>query len=149
GLDTEADREVLQALREPVMHLLRNAVGHGLETPAERRQAGKPSAGQVTLSVEASAGLLTLRVADDGRGIDMGRVADEARRRGCLEASEPAQDHEQLRQLIFEPGFSTAAAVSELAGRGMGLSVVQETVRRLHGDVEARSQQGVGTEIVV
>ena len=150
GLDTEADREVLQALREPVMHLLRNAVGHGLEKPAEREQAGKASAGQVTLSVEAAGGLLTLRVSDDGRGIDMGRVAEEARLRGKVEESDsaPPQD-ERLRQLIFEPGFSTATTVSEIAGRGMGLSVVKETVRRLHGDVEAHSKQGAGTEIVI
>jgi two-component system chemotaxis sensor kinase CheA len=149
GLDTEADREVFQALREPVLHLLRNAVGHGLETPAEREQAGKPASGQVTLAVEAAAGLLTLRVHDDGRGIDLARVAEEARRRGKIEESETSRSDEQLRQLLFEPGFSTAAAVSEIAGRGMGLSVVQETVRRLHGDVEAHSTQGSGTEVVV
>jgi len=150
GLATEADREVLQALREPVMHLLRNAVGHGLETPDEREQAGKPDSGQVTLAVEAAAGLLTLRVHDDGRGIDLGKVADEARRRGKIEDSDGAsRSEDELRRFIFEPGFSTAATVSEIAGRGMGLSVVRETVRRLHGDVEAHSTQGFGTEVVV
>lgn len=150
GLETEADREVFQALREPVIHLLRNAVGHGLETPGEREHAGKAACGQVTLAVEASAGLLTLRVQDDGRGIDLGKVADEARRRGKADDTEAgARSEEQLRQLLFEPGFSTATTVSEIAGRGMGLSVVQQTVRRLHGDVETHSAQGSGTEVVV
>ena len=150
GLETEADREVLQALREPVMHLLRNAVGHGLETPAEREQAGKPGVGLITLSVEATAGMLTLRVSDDGRGIDLIKIADEARRRGRIEEGElAARSEDQLQRFIFEPGFSTASAVSEIAGRGMGLSVVQETVRRLHGDVEAHSKPGSGTEVVI
>jgi two-component system chemotaxis sensor kinase CheA len=150
GLDTEADREVLQSLRDPVMHLLRNAVSHGIESPLERQEAGKPPAGQVTLSLEAAAGRLTVRVSDDGRGIDFGRVAGEARRRGLLSEQAPAAEQDEiLRQIIFAPGFSTAAAVSEIAGRGMGLSVVDQSVRRLQGEIETLSEPGGGTAVVI
>lgn len=150
GLEAEADREVLQALRDPVMHLLRNAVSHGIESPAEREKAGKPGVGQVNLSFEAAAGRLSLKVSDDGRGIDFAGVAGEARRRGLLtEGAEEAPREETLRQFLFAPGFSTAATVSEIAGRGMGLSAVEKSVRRLQGEIETLSDPGAGATIVI
>jgi two-component system chemotaxis sensor kinase CheA len=147
GLDAEADRDVLQALRDPVMHLLRNAVSHGIEPPSERIDAGKSETGQVTLSLEATAGRLTVRVSDDGRGVDLDRVEGEARRRGLL--AEGPDREARLRGLIFAPGFSTATAVSEIAGRGMGLSVVEQSVRRLQGEIETASDPGRGTTMTI
>jgi two-component system chemotaxis sensor kinase CheA len=150
GLDTEADLKVLQALRDPVLHLLRNAVSHGIESPPEREKMGKGRVGQITLALEASAGRLILRVSDDGRGIDFTRVAVEARRRGLLpEQSGSERQEETLRRILFAPGFSTAPTVTEISGRGMGLSIVERSVRRLHGEVEASSESGQGMTVVI
>ncbi|QEL16620.1 hybrid sensor histidine kinase/response regulator [Limnoglobus roseus] len=150
GLDLQADREVLQALKDPLMHMLANAVTHGLERPAERAAAGKPATGRVALRLEAAGNRLRVWVEDDGRGIDPRAVGETAVRRGLLTAAEVAgRSADELARLIFEPGFSTAAAVTGTAGRGMGLSVVHEAVARLQGDVEVLPADGPGTRIVL
>ncbi|UPG73411.1 response regulator [Roseomonas gilardii subsp. gilardii] len=152
GLDTEADRRVLQALKDPVLHLLRNAVGHGGEPPERRRALGKPERGEVGLRIELGGGRLRLRVFDDGAGPDLERIEAQAVRQGLLptrstEAPPPAED--RLLALVFEPGFSTAETVGRLSGRGIGLSVVAEAARALHGHALMRRRHPWGTEVVI
>ncbi len=150
GLDVEADRMVLQALKDPLMHLLRNAVCHGIEPPAERSRAGKEPAGAVTLRLETRGNLLRAAVDDDGRGIDIEAVSRVAVSRRLLAEDEAAsRSPDELARLILRPGFSTLASVTDLAGRGMGLSVVDEQVRRLHGSLELEFRGRAGTCIAL
>lgn len=149
GLDIQADRQVLQALKDPVMHLLRNAVSHGAESPAERAAKGKPEATEVVLELASRGGRLTVSVRDDGRGPDLVRIEQVAIERGLLQPrreKDPAPMMDQLLSLVFAPGFSTAGAVDRLSGRGMGLSVVAEAIHKLHGSVLLRPRFPWGTE---
>ena len=151
GLSTQADRLLLQSLRDPVTHLLRNAVAHGLETPTARRAAGRPETGEVGLTVKSRAGRLEISVYDDGRGPDLARIEAVAVRRGLLKArseSDPPPSTDQLLALVFEPGFSTAGSVDRISGRGMGLSVVAEAARRAGGGAFMR-RRAFGTEVVI
>jgi two-component system chemotaxis sensor kinase CheA len=144
GADILADRRVLQALKDPLMHLLRNALVHGLESPQERRRAGKSPRGRLVLALEARGGRLEVRVEDDGRGVDLEAVRQRARAQGLLaRGQEPGL--QELLGLLFRPGFSTSEALSEVAGRGIGLSVVQECLARLQGEVEVRPGRQGGT----
>jgi two-component system chemotaxis sensor kinase CheA len=146
GGDVLADRLVLQALKDPVMHLLRNAVVHGIEPPEERAAAGKPRAGSLTLRIEPAADRLLVSVEDDGRGIDPARVAQAARRAGLLGAGEPAPEAwDDIAALLLRPGFSTSQRVTTLAGRGMGLCVVRDAIARLEGEVRIGPGDGAGT----
>jgi two-component system chemotaxis sensor kinase CheA len=132
-----ADRRVLEALKDPLMHLLRNTVTHGIEPPRERLANAKPAAGLVTLRLEAEGQRLAITVEDDGKGIDLKRVAEVAVREGILQQVQASESSPQeLCRLLFRPGFSTTRSVTKLAGRGMGLSVVYEAVRRLRGEVD-------------
>lgn len=150
GLEVEADRMVLQGLKDPVMHLLRNAVSHGIEPPRERAGQGKTPAGRVALRMEAQGNRLRIEVEDDGQGIDPKKVAEVAVRRGFLSEPEAAATSPQeLTRLIFQPGFSTARAVTELSGRGMGLSVAYEAVTRLQGEITLQPGEGPGTAVVL
>lgn len=134
GLDVEADRMVLQGLKDPVMHLLRNALAHGVELPGERAAAGKPPAARVALRFAVADGRLSVVVEDDGRGIDFDAIRRKAVEQGMFEEVEAAGLAQQaLLDLIFDPGFSTTRAVDDLSGRGMGLSVVRETVTMMNG----------------
>jgi two-component system chemotaxis sensor kinase CheA len=143
-----ADRRVLEALKDPLMHILRNAISHGIELPRERTANGKSPMGVVTLRIESNGQNLTVAVMDDGCGVDLARVADVAVRQRILSESEAAlRSPEELGRLIFRPGFSTSRSVTDLSGRGMGLSVVYETIRRLQGEVELRPLDGGGTFI--
>ena len=152
GLDIQVDRQVLQALKDPVMHLLRNAVSHGAEPPEDRIARGKPERAEVTLELASRGGRLAISIRDDGRGPDLRRIEQVAIERGLLQARRP--DHpppmmDQLLALVFTPGFSTAAEVDRLSGRGMGLSVVAEAVRRLQGTVLLRPRFPYGTEVLL
>jgi two-component system chemotaxis sensor kinase CheA len=150
GLEVQADRAVLQALKDPVTHLLRNAVSHGLELPAERAAQGKPAEGSIALRLATSGGMLRLSVSDDGPGPDLARIEATGVARGLLpprRADQPPPPEDRLLALVFEPGFSTAATVDRLSGRGIGLSVVAEAMRRLRGTVSMRPRQPCGTEI--
>ncbi|OGH61355.1 MAG: hypothetical protein A3G34_05040 [Candidatus Lindowbacteria bacterium RIFCSPLOWO2_12_FULL_62_27] len=142
GLDTEADLMVLQTLKDPVMHMLRNAVAHGIEPPAERRKSGKPAAGRVQLRLEILGGRLRVDVSDDGRGIDLKEIAETAARKGFLSESRAQADAGDILKVVFLPGFSTARYVTELSGRGIGLSVVADAARRLQGEAGVRSNDG-------
>ena len=150
GFDVLADRMVLQTLKDPLMHILRNAVTHGIELPEERRRHGKPQAGLVTLAMEAVGSRLTIKVDDDGRGVDLAQVARVAVQRGVLtEAEAAAQSALELAQLLFLAGFSTASTVTDLSGRGMGLSAAYEAAKRLQGEIELRPLAKAGTSLQI
>ena len=146
---TTADRRVLQALREPVLHILRNAVGHGIEPPAARIAAGKPVQGTVHATARTARGRLTLTIADDGAGLDDDAIALRARAAGLIAAGAPAPQGGPLHALLFEQGFSTAQAVDALSGRGVGLWVVADAARRLQGHVAIAPRAGGGTVLTL
>ncbi|MBC7950661.1 MAG: response regulator [Rhodospirillaceae bacterium] len=146
GLDVEADRMVLQGLKDPVMHLLRNALAHGVEMPEERIAGGKPAIAQVSLSFAVTDGRLVMLVEDDGRGIDFNAIRVKAMELGLFNDAEAAElSRQTLLDLIFDPGFSTNRSVNDLSGRGMGLSVVRETVTMMNGTVEVLAREPQGT----
>ena len=151
GLDTPVDRAVLQVLKDPLMHALTNAVTHGVERPDERTARGKPEAALVTLRLETAGNRLRVSVEDDGRGIDPAEVAAAAVRKGLLtEAETAALSASERTRLVLRPAFSTAQTVTAASGRGMGLSVVQEAVARLQGEVEVLpAADGPGTRVVL
>jgi two-component system chemotaxis sensor kinase CheA len=147
GSDIEVDKSVLDEIGEPVMHLLRNSLDHGVETPAERRVAGKPAVAKLTLSAARERSSVVIRVSDDGRGIDMSRVLERARAAGLIEADQDLMNDAEILSLIARPGFSTTSKVTEISGRGVGLDVVATKVRSLGGSVELSTDAGAGTEI--
>ena len=140
GQEVELDRAVAERLRDPLMHLVRNAVDHGIELPAERAAAGKP-AGRITVSAALKGAQIEIAIADDGRGLDRARIREAARDRGLAVSAEDRD----LLALVFHPGFSTARAVTAVSGRGVGLDVVKSQVNALHGTVAIESVQGAGT----
>jgi two-component system, chemotaxis family, sensor kinase CheA len=146
GGEVEVDRAVLEQLKAPLTHLLRNALDHGLEAAEARAAAGKPARGSVTVAVAQREGVLQVEVADDGAGIDPARVRARALERGLLapEAAERTDDRKVL-DLVFHSGFSTAAKVTGISGRGVGLDVVREHVERLHGTITLDTEVGRGT----
>jgi chemotaxis protein histidine kinase CheA len=147
GSDIEVDKSVLDEIGDPVMHLLRNSLDHGVETPAERRTAGKSPVARLTLSASRERSSVVIRVSDDGRGVNVDRVLERARLAGIVENDwTPASDAEILG-LIARPGFSTTQQVTELSGRGVGLDVVATKVRSLGGAMELSTDAGAGTEI--
>lgn len=146
GLDVEADRMVLQGLKDPVMHLLRNCLAHGIEGPAEREASGKPVDAMIGLRFDVSDGRLAVWVEDDGRGLNFARIRAKAVSQGMFNEAEAADlDQQSLIDLIFDPGFSTSGDVNDLSGRGMGLSVVRETVTMMNGTVDVRPRTPYGT----
>ena len=151
GEDTELDKLLVEALDEPLMHLVRNAVDHGMEMPAEREAAGKPAEGTVRLTASHRGNQVVIRIADDGRGMSPSRLKQKAREKGIVtEAEAEAMDERAALELIFRPGFSTAATVSDISGRGVGLDVVRQTiVARLKGTIDIESVVGSGTTFVL
>jgi two-component system chemotaxis sensor kinase CheA len=145
GRAIELDRSLLDELGEPLVHLLRNAVDHGLETPDERVAAGKPPRGRLTLSALRERSAVLLRVADDGRGIDRERVLAKAKAQGVVDDTVSALDDGALLRVLATPGFSTADQVSSVSGRGVGVDAVQARLRQLGGSLELRSVWGEGT----
>ncbi len=145
GGETAMDKAVLDRLGEPLLHLLTNAVVHGIETPAERRAAGKPDEGALRLAAVSRSGRVAIELADDGRGLNERRILDRAEELGLTSAGEESDPH----ALIFQPGFSTADRVSQLAGRGVGLDVVAAAVRALGGTIAVRSRPGEGSAFLL
>jgi two-component system, chemotaxis family, sensor kinase CheA len=144
GQDTELDRTVVDALGDPLVHLVRNALDHGLETPDERIAARKGPLGTLELSARHAGGHVIVSVRDDGRGIDPAAVARIAIERGLLDADAPALDSQRAVELLFSPGFSTAATTTDVSGRGVGMDAVRSSVRALGGEVTLASTPGVG-----
>ncbi|MCF8880097.1 chemotaxis protein CheA [Hyphobacterium sp. SN044] len=144
GEGTEVDKTVIERLTEPLTHMVRNAVDHGLETPGERKGAGKPEEGTVRLSAVHRSGRIVIEVADDGRGINRERVRQKAVDRGLIDASAALSD-EEVDNLIFHPGFSTADQVSDISGRGVGMDVVKRSIQALGGRISISSRPGEGS----
>lgn len=146
GEAIEVDKQVADALFEPLLHLVRNAIDHGIEDPATRRAANKSAQGQVTLAFQRKGEAILATVSDDGAGIDPARLRQSAVRRGLLsrEAAE-AMDDEAALQLIFRAGLSTASNVTEISGRGVGMDAVQATIAKLRGSIDIESRRGTGT----
>ncbi|MGV3663667.1 MAG: hybrid sensor histidine kinase/response regulator [Prosthecobacter sp.] len=150
GTDSLADRGVLQALKEPVMHALRNALSHGIEPPAQRRAVQKPETGEVRLHLHVDGRFLNLTLQDDGRGVDVARVRQKAAQAGIITTAEAAQlSNEAAVDLIFHSGLSTAQQVTNVSGRGMGLSVVRERVAAFQGTTRMVSQPGQGSTLEI
>lgn len=146
GAATEADKTIVEAIFEPLLHVLRNSLDHGLESPAERSALGKPAIATIHLRAARQGEHVAIEVEDDGRGIDVARVREVARQRRILsDAALDSMSEEGVVNLIFAPGFSTATEVTDLSGRGVGMDVVRTTVERLGGRVGVSSQSGRGT----
>lgn len=147
GQDTDLDKSLLDAIAEPLTHLVRNAVGHGIETAEERTRNGKPPQGTLRLDSYHQGNQVVVEVSDDGRGIDAQKVRARAVERGGLSAEEAARLSDgDILQLIFQPGFSTADQITEVSGRGVGLDVVQSVLQRLKGTVQVETRPGQGTK---
>ncbi len=149
GGETELDRRIVDEIGEPLVHLVRNALDHGIEPPAEREGAGKSRRGRLEISARAAEGAILVEVADDGRGIDTGRLREKAVARGAMSREEAARlTDAQAVELVFLPGFSTKEAVTELSGRGVGMDTVRVSVGRLGGTVSVHTEKGRGTRTV-
>ena len=148
GENTELDKTVIEKLGEPLTHLIRNAVDHGIESAEERVAAGKPAEGTVTLAAEHRSGRIHIRIADDGKGIDQKRVLAKAIEKGIV-APDAQLTREEIDHLIFAPGFSTADQVSNISGRGVGMDVVRQSVKELGGRITIESEMGKGTAFIL
>jgi two-component system chemotaxis sensor kinase CheA len=144
GEDTELDRQIVEELADPVMHMIRNSIDHGLEPPEERIAAGKNPCGKITLAAYHQSGQIVLQISDDGRGLNRDKILQRGLERGLVAPGASLSDSE-LYNLIFEPGFSTAERVTEVSGRGVGMDVVKKNIMRMRGKVEVSSQPGQGT----
>jgi len=150
GADTELDRTLIESIRDPLTHLVRNAIDHGIEAPAAREAAGKPRAGRLLLRAFHESGQVTIEVQDDGAGIPVEAVRSKAIARGLIDADGAALlPDERILQFIFEPGFSTAALVTSVSGRGVGMDVVKTNIEAIGGTVDIHSRPGLGTTVRV
>ncbi|MGY1740536.1 MULTISPECIES: chemotaxis protein CheW [unclassified Blastococcus] len=146
GKDTELDKTLLEAVKDPLTHLVRNSVDHGIESPDRRRAAGKPAEGVLTLRAKHESGQVVVEVADDGAGIDPARIGAKAVEKGLVTDAQLARmSPTDVLQLIFAPGFSTAAAVTNVSGRGVGMDVVKTNIESIGGTIEVESVAGTGT----
>ncbi|MEO5812625.1 MAG: chemotaxis protein CheA [Rhodanobacter sp.] len=148
GEHTELDKTVLEKIGDPLVHLLRNAIDHGLETPAQRIAAGKLEAGMITLDAHHEGGNIVVEVSDDGAGLNHAAIAAKALQRGLIEPDQELSDSD-IAELIFQPGFSTADQATDLSGRGVGMDVVRRNVRDLGGSVRVRSAAGKGSTFTI
>lgn len=146
GGEAELDKSMVEKIADPLMHLVRNSLDHGLEPPQERLAAGKPAAGRLTLSAQHETGCILIRIEDDGRGINRERVLQRAWNRGLVEPGVVPSD-DAINMLIFEPGFSTAEQVTNLSGRGVGMDVVRRNIEALRGTLKLTSQPGRGLQV--
>jgi two-component system chemotaxis sensor kinase CheA len=144
GEATEVDKTVIERLSDPITHMIRNAIDHGLETPERRLEAGKPEEGTVRLSAQHRSGRIIIEVSDDGRGIDRERVRSIAVEKGVIDPDAVLSDDE-IDNLIFAPGFSTADTVSDISGRGVGMDVVKRSIQALGGRIVISSRPGAGS----
>ena len=147
GEATELDRGMIEKISDPLTHLVRNAIDHGIETPGVREAAGKPATGTLRLKASQRGGNIVIEVSDDGRGLDRERILAKAKQRGIAIA--PDASDNDLWQLIFEPGFSTAETVTEVSGRGVGMDVVRRNIQGLGGTIDLMSMPGYGTTFTV
>jgi len=149
GTDIEVDKSVLDEIGDPVMHLLRNALDHGIESPSKRRAAEKPPVGRLVLSAERERSAVVIHVTDDGRGIDENKVLERAHAANLISPLQKNLTEAEMLELIARPGFSTSAHVTRISGRGVGLDIVATKVRSLGGSVELTTSLGKGTTIAI
>lgn len=144
GEDTQLDKTIIEELTDPIMHMVRNSIDHGIEAPADRTAAGKPPSGTVQLKAYRQADHIQIEINDDGRGLNKDRILAKARERGLVAEGAYLTDSE-IFQLIFEPGFSTAEKVTDISGRGVGMDVVKKQIQKLRGKIDIHSTPGKGT----
>lgn len=150
GAETELDRQVLDLIKDPLTHMVRNSADHGLERPDERRAAGKPEHGVIRLSAYHEGGYIIIRIADDGRGLDTGRIKAKAIAQGLVsEADAEKLPEAQIQKFIFAPGFSTAARVTNVSGRGVGMDVVRNNIDQIGGTIDVKSVAGAGLSFTI
>ncbi|MFV3305048.1 chemotaxis protein CheA [Pseudomonas sp. NY15181] len=147
GEHTELDKSVIEKLSDPLTHIVRNSIDHGIETPAERLAAGKPAMGSVKLAASHQGGSVVVEISDDGRGLSRERILAKAREKGM--AVQDSMTDAEVWQLIFMPGFSTAETVTELSGRGVGMDVVRRNIQAMGGRIEIDSAPGMGTRLCI
>ncbi len=148
GEQTELDKTIMEKIGDPLVHLVRNSIDHGIESPEERVAAGKPETGTVSLNAYHQGGNIVVEIKDDGKGLAKDKILSKAKERGLVQENESLPD-DKIYDLIFQPGFSTAAVVSDVSGRGVGMDVVRRNIRDLGGSVEIQSEQGVGTTMLI
>ncbi|MGH6940903.1 chemotaxis protein CheW [Hypericibacter sp.] len=150
GAETELDRQVLEMIKDPLTHMVRNSADHGLETPEERRRAGKAETGKITLNAYHEGGHIIIEIADDGKGLSTDKIKAKLLQNGLASESELAEmSLQQIQQYIFKAGFSTAAKVTSVSGRGVGMDVVRTNIEKIGGTIEMRSTEGSGTTFVI
>src|SRR5207244_68518 len=150
GADTELDRQVLDLIKDPLTHMVRNSADHGIEMPAERRAAGKPEKGTVRLSAWHQGGHIIIDIADDGRGLDTRRIKAEVLAKGLASEAELETMPEALiHKFIFAPGFSTADKVTSVSGRGVGMDVVRSNIEQIGGTIDVKSALGQGASFTI
>ena len=150
GAETELDRQVLELIKDPLTHMVRNSADHGLEKPDDRRAAGKPEAGRITLEAFHEGGHIIVKIGDDGRGLGLRRIREKAIEKGLATETDLAQMSEcQIQQLIFRPGFSTAEKVTNVSGRGVGMDVVRTNIEKIGGTIELKSVEGKGSTFTI
>jgi two-component system chemotaxis sensor kinase CheA len=148
GEETELDRNIVEELSDPLVHMIRNSIDHGIESPAARESQGKPALGTIRLSASHQRGGIVIAIQDDGKGLDRDRILAKARERGLLKP-DSAPTEEEIFALIFAPGFSTAEKVTDVSGRGVGMDVVRRNIEKLRGKIEIRSVAGQGTTFTI
>jgi two-component system chemotaxis sensor kinase CheA len=150
GADTELDRQVLELIKDPLTHMVRNSGDHGLESPAERRAVGKPETGRITLNAYHEGGHIIIEIADDGRGLPLDRIRAKVLANGlATEAELAGMTEAQLQRFIFRAGFSTSAVVTAVSGRGVGMDVVKTNIEKIGGTIELKSSPGAGTTFTI
>jgi two-component system chemotaxis sensor kinase CheA len=149
GEDTEVDKTVIEALSDPLVHLVRNAVDHGIEMPADRSAAGKPRKATVTIEGRHEGGEVWILISDDGRGLDKGKILKKAKEKGLIPLDAQDLSDDQAFKLIFEAGFSTAAQVTDVSGRGVGMDVVKKNLEKLKGRIDVRTKPGQGSTFIL
>lgn len=148
GEDTEIDRNMVDQIYEPLVHMIRNAIDHGIETPEERTRLGKPTQGTIIIAAEQKSGNIVIDVKDDGQGLDAQKILNKAIERGIISPNESLKE-EEVFQLIFQPGFSTKESVTDVSGRGVGMDVVKRCVENLRGKIEVKSTLGNGSHFQI
>jgi two-component system chemotaxis sensor kinase CheA len=148
GEETEVDKNIAEELSDPLLHMVRNALDHGVEAPADRRAVGKNETARVRLAAYHRAGQIIVEISDDGRGLDKAKILKKAQQKGLIQEGMQLSESE-IFQLIFEPGFSTADQISEISGRGVGMDVVRKNVQKLRGRIDIQSVAGKGATFIL
>ena len=149
GEETEVDKTVIEQINDPLVHIIRNAIDHGLETPDDRLAKGKPAVGNIILEAKYVGGEVWIMIRDDGGGLNRDKIIAKARERGLIESDGSDMRDDEVWMLIFQPGFSTADKITDVSGRGVGMDVVRRNIEGIHGKVEVRSGKDTGTMVIL